>query len=356
MKIIHVADIHLDSPLSHLPPDKVKERKAEIINAFERLVQYATQNGVSAIIIAGDFFDSQKSLKTTRERVVNVIARHPEIEFYYATGNHEGNSFLLSVSELPKNFNVFKEEFTTFNHNGVKITGVSLHGNGTIVYDALSLNPSDVNIVVLHGQTVNHVSKTEKAETISLSKLKGKNIDYLALGHIHYNVVEPLDNRGVYAYSGCLEGRGYDECGVKGFYLLEVENGKVTPTFVPFAKRTTHSVEVNLASYSVWNDAEEEILTKLSSVPFSDMVRVNLVGKYEPTLRKNVDMLGAKLDSYYDYKIKDDSVMKLNKADIESDLSLRGEFMRQLQSSKLTEEEIEGALIYGLKAIEGEEL
>ena len=33
---------------------------------------------------------------------------------------------------------------------------------------------------------------------------------------IHKYKKEKLDNRGVYCYSGCLEGRGFDECGEKG--------------------------------------------------------------------------------------------------------------------------------------------
>ena len=54
--------------------------------------------------------------------------------------------------------------------------------------------------------------------------LKNKNIDYLALGHIHGYKEAPLDGRGKYCYPGCLEGRGFDECGKKGFVLLNIEN------------------------------------------------------------------------------------------------------------------------------------
>ena len=50
-----------------------------------------------------------------------------------------------------------------------------------------------------------------------------KNIDYLALGHIHKYKQAELDQRGVYCYSGCLEGRGFDECGEKGFVLLDID-------------------------------------------------------------------------------------------------------------------------------------
>ena len=46
---------------------------------------------------------------------------------------------------------------------------------------------------------------------------KEKNIDYLALGHVHEYRSGQLDGRGVWAYSGCPEGRGFDETGKNAF-------------------------------------------------------------------------------------------------------------------------------------------
>ena len=43
MKIIQCADLHLDSRMtSNLNPDKAKERKAEILNTFVNMVDYAS--------------------------------------------------------------------------------------------------------------------------------------------------------------------------------------------------------------------------------------------------------------------------------------------------------------------------
>ena len=95
-----------------------------------------------------------------------------------------------------------------------------------------NFNSNNFNIVVLHGQEANYSDKKDKAEIINLKELKNKNIDYLALGHIHKYKLEKLDNRGIYCYSGCLEGRGFDECGDKGFVLLEIEENKINTKFI----------------------------------------------------------------------------------------------------------------------------
>ena len=91
------------------------------------------------------------------------------------------------------------------------------------------------NIVVLHGQESEY-SARDKAEIIHLTALKNKGIDYLALGHTHSYKKERLDARGVYCYPGCLEGRGFDECGEHGFVMLDIDEltGTIDSTFIPF--------------------------------------------------------------------------------------------------------------------------
>ena len=119
--------------------------------------------------------------------------------------------------------------------------------NQVTAYNSLVLGHDDYNIVTLHGQLGNYRSR-EQAENISLNDLKNKNIDYLALGHVHGFVQEALDNRGIYCYPGCLEGRGFDECGEKGFVLLDIDEQqhRATTTFVPIAARTLYTLEVDV--------------------------------------------------------------------------------------------------------------
>ena len=54
MKIIHCADLHLDSNMtSNLSREQAKQRKAELLATFERMIAYAKDNSVKAVIIAG---------------------------------------------------------------------------------------------------------------------------------------------------------------------------------------------------------------------------------------------------------------------------------------------------------------
>ena len=58
MKLIHCADLHLDSRMStHLGDAAARERRQELLGTWLRLVAYAEQHQVRAILIAGDLFD-----------------------------------------------------------------------------------------------------------------------------------------------------------------------------------------------------------------------------------------------------------------------------------------------------------
>ena len=229
MKILHCADLHIDSRMNtNFDAEKRKKRKAEILNTYRRMIEYAAEQGVAAILIAGDLFDTNSVSRTAMSAVYTSIKEHPDIAFYYLKGNHDVNSFLASMEEIPENLHLFSDtwlsyEVGTTRRGRVMLSGVELNAeNSSLIYPALSLDSRDLNIVTLHGQSAEYRSK-DKTEVISMSLLKNKGIDYLALGHVHAHVVEALDARGIYCYPGCLEGRGFDECGEHGFEMLTIE-------------------------------------------------------------------------------------------------------------------------------------
>jgi DNA repair exonuclease SbcCD nuclease subunit len=206
-------------------------------------------------------------------------------------------------------------------------------------------------VVLGHGS----IAKDLSCDLIDLKSLENKNIDYLALGHIHSNKLEKLDVRGVWAYSGILSGRGFDECGEKGFVLLDITDGKISSKFIPFAKRQLIEVKFDLTQYSDWFDIENKILTLTKDIQKEHLLKIVLTGKYNIKLEKHLSMLEQKLEKFYFVKIKDESTLEVTIKDIENDISLRGEFIRKVLSSKLSEEEKEMVILVGLKALQGED-
>lgn len=364
MKIIHCADIHLDSRMSaNLTREKARERRTELLATFQNMVAYGVSHGVDAILIAGDLFDTKNVSATARNVVRDLIQGNPGIAFYYLQGNHDEGSFVGGLAEIPENLHLFGDSWTSYHlSKKVCITGVELHPeNSGSIYHTLSLDTDQINIVTLHGQESEYSAK-DKAESIHLTALKNKGIDYLALGHIHGYKKERLDGRGVYCYPGCLEGRGFDECGEHGFVELSVDEaaGTVESRFVPFASRNLYTIPVDItgcvSTMEILERMKEE--TDAGNYPEKSLVKYELTGKVDVESEKETDFLLHQFSSrFYFVKIKDSSKYLVDYASFAKDVSLKGEFIRTVMGSDgLTEEEKTAVIHYGLQALAGEEI
>lgn len=365
MRFIHCADLHLDSKMTaNLTKEKAKIRKIELLNTFKKMVNYASDNCIKGIIIAGDLYDTKNISATAKNAVMDEILNHPEIDFYYLLGNHDGDSLLSSFTQIPENLKLFGSKWTDYSVEGTKIhiTGIEINeDNISTMYDALTLNPNDFNIVVLHGQEAIHKSK-DKNVKISLRELKNKNIDYLALGHVHEYKKEKLDSRGVYCYSGCLEGRGFDECGEHGFVVIDIDEEKYTikSDFINMASRQLYHVFVDISDCLTTMDISKKIEVVLSdeNIQEKNMVKVSLVGKIDIECDINVELLTKQFeDNYFFFKIKDETTLTFNYEKFALDVSLKGEFVRTvMQEENLNEEEKATIIRYGIEALKGEEI
>lgn len=346
MSIIHTADLHLDSPFeTNFSSIKMEERKREILSNVSRLVEYAKLNNVDRIIIAGDLFDGARILSKTRLYLKDIIINNPSIDFFFISGNHDEATRIFEFEDEPKNLKRFGNEFKTYNYPDCDITGINYKDEYD--FSKLNLNKDKKNILILHGDINSN---------INLKQLKNKNIDYLALGHIHKYEKGQLDDRGIYAYSGALEGRGFDETGPKGFILLDIKN-EIETSFIPFAKREIHNIEIDISKCETYSDIRKLILDKICDIKKEDMLYIRLIGKYNIDLVKQNDMLNVELnDQYYFVRIKDDSKLKINIDDYKNDISLKGEFIRNVLNSDLKENEKAEVIEYGIKALLKEEI
>ena len=370
MKIIHTADLHLDSKLNALIDDKAKERQVELLQNFRKMSEYAAENGVSAILIAGDMFDDRMCTKRTSTVILSVINDYPGIHYYILKGNHDRDNFLDTLENKPDNLFTFSHTSTTYEEGNISITGVELDkDNVDLFYNTLNLDAARVNIVMLHGQESDSYKK-DKAEIIPLRELKGRGIDYLALGHIHAYKEGELDARGTYCYPGCLEGRGFDECGMHGFVRLDIdENNRITRTFVPFAKRHIYEIEVNVSGLDNSEDMLDAIRKALAEYTVtvtmtgsnytlpaptgSDLVKIVLIGEVDITAEKDLTYLTASIrDDYYFVKIEDKTIPHVEPRDYTLDESLRGEFVRTvLIDDSLSDEDKAAVIQCGIKAL-----
>ena len=351
MKLIHAADFHLGSKMdSRFPAEIAAKRKEELRNTFLRMADYAAANCVAAVLLAGDVFDSDMPFKKDKDFFYSVVKNHPAVDFLYLRGNHDcGGGY--EGEPLP-NLKTFANTWTFYTYGKVVIGGIETDGeNASSLYSTLALDKDACNIVLLHGQIADNTGK----DKVCLKKLRGRNIDYLALGHVHKPQAGRLDERGEYAYCGCLEGRGFDEPGPHGFMLLEIGD-TLTRTFVPFAEREIVETDADITGKA---DAYAAGVAVRQEVAFDrrNLYRVNLVGE----VAFDTESMAADVQKYlsnecFYISVKDRTRRALDIAAYEKDVSLKGEFVRAVYAAgDCTEEEKQQILRCGLRALRGEE-
>ena len=352
LKIIHCADVHLGSKMeAKLPKEKAEERRGEVRKTFHRMVEYAKKEGVRAILLAGDVFDSDRPLKRDKEFFYDVVKGNPEIDFLYLRGNHDGEESYVEGGI--ENLKTFSEEWTGYDYKDVYISGIEIsRENALSLYSTLKLDEHRKNIVMLHGQ----IASASGMDKINLNKLSEKNIDYLALGHIHSYSENRLDERGRYAYSGCLEGRGFDECGEKGFVILEIGEG-ITHRFIPFAQRKIEEYSVDISGTGNYYGAYQILKNRINFDP-NNLYRLYLVGEIDydhDTLAEDIARLLS--NECYFVSVKDKTLQKIDPLAYEGDVSLRGEFVRVVLGNSEWDAERKSRIItIGLKALNDREV
>ncbi len=350
MKLIHLADVHLGSKIdSKFPKDVSDALKTEIHVAFMNVIEYAKQNGISVIMISGDLFDSDHPFKKDKDLFYSVVEKNPDIDFLYLRGNHDDGENSIEFANLK----TFSGEWQNYTYGDVVISGIEFtKENYSAMYSLLSLDANKKNIVMMHGQ----VSDSVGYESVCLKKLANKNVDYLALGHVHIPSLKKLDDRGEYAYCGCLVGRGFDEIGKRGFYVVDTDYMK-NVEFVSLSSRTIYKVEVDVSNTNgIW-DVKQAVK---NAVDFSekDIYRIELTGRINYDLwnvESEIKEFFAKNALFID--VKNNTKRYVDPKIYENDKTLRGEFVKTVyKNTDLTDDEKAEIVTIGLRALNGEEI
>lgn len=389
MRIIHCADIHLDSQMtSYLDSGMARKRRKEIFNTFCSMLDFAQENRVDAIIIAGDLFDTDKISMNTVKAVTDEIQRHGEVTVFYLPGNHDRKDNIFRGCNIPDNMIVLSGEWSYWRLNevygvqeirtGQKMPDETVILAGCVLdeytdadtYDHLQLPENTVNIVTLHGQIYENGGRNN-ADSIDIRRLQNRCIDYLALGHVHAYQDGRLDQRGRYCYPGCLEGRGFDECGEHGFVMLDVDalSGVIRSRFVPWAYRRISEIQVDVTGMTDMLEVEDTIAERLYSESRNsdmerirdtdglDIVRVILAGDSFTLEDISVEHISERFkDSFFYFSVLDRTYKGDGQTEYENEVSLKGEFVRTVMASQLSQDDKEYIIAMGIRALAGEEI
>ena len=242
MRIIHGADFHLDSPFDALEPAQAAARRAEQRTLPERLADLCADRGADLVLLAGDLLDGRAPYQETVEALVRALGRI-RAPVFIAPGNHDyytphspyaapiwpDNVHIFSSGDLqsiplPGGVVVHGAAFTASGKERGPLSGFSAPDDGNL------------HLMVLHGDVDGRAGS--KYCPIPTADIAASRLDYLALGHVHTCSGLQWAGDVPWAYAGCPEGRGFDECGAKGVLCADVEpGGQIRLEFLPMGAR-----------------------------------------------------------------------------------------------------------------------
>ena len=368
VKIIHTADIHLDSPFSLLDVQKAQMRKNELRETFSAIVKLAESEKADIMMIAGDLFDSGFVTKETTELLVSLFSSVPSCRFVIAPGNHDyiwGHS-PYRKENFPKNVYIFDNEQIScfsFPEINVDVYGYAFASDSYTenpLEKKIQLQRSRINILVAHAD----IGGKSKYAPVTNSDIMKSGFDYIAFGHIHAGGRVQTVGNTYYAYSGCPEGRSFDECGVKGVIVAELSKN-ATQLSADFrnhrtCKRRYEKINVDITGVSSQDSLVDCVKNAVENEKFDSdvLLRIRLTGRISPeTTLYPKKLTAASLGLFY-LEVEDASVPLLNYDELKNDISVKGAFFRELLPLLQSENEDERrtaatALRYGLAALDG---
>ena len=369
IKILHTADIHFDTPFSGMTPKEALKSKEELKQVFEKIIKITVEKEIDILLIAGDIFDNLSVNKTTLYFIKNCFENISKVKVFISPGNHDpfNEKSFYNIVEWPNNVYIFKGamENVILEDLNTIVWGAGFntpHVNKSLLKEVKRVEEYN-NIMVLHGEITNTKDGNEY-NPITEEEIARSNMDYIALGHRHkFSDVKRIENT-YYSYSGCPQGRGFDELEDKGIILIELKDKFVESKFVRTSIRNYYEKEINIQGCFGYSEVKNKII---NGIPINhrkdNFYKIILKGEVCEEFTLNEEFLQESLkDEFHFVKIIDKSEIKLDINELIKGYSLKSIFAKKiyerLQSAE-TEEERESiilALKIGLQSISGEEV
>ena len=349
VKVLHAADLHLDSPFSALPPEQARLRRAQQRQLPRMLAGLCRAHRCDLLLLAGDVFDGSRVCPETVEALQAAFADCPA-EVFIAPGNHDpfvdGSPWCRA--HWPENVHIFSGpmEAVALPHLGCRVWGAAFRG--AAARDLLTAIPADpqlLEIGVLHGDPLYPGSYNP----ITAAQLQACGLDYLALGHIHRRTPLRQTGKTVYGWPGAAMGRGFDEPGICGVSLVTVCKSNITEEFLPLPLPRYETVR--------WNPADGDLpLPEDSRQVICRLTVTGDSGFDEAALRQKLQPL------FYALELRDETVPARPLWEECGRQTLRGMALQQLygqyEQAQTPEERRTAALAaqYVRCALEGREL
>lgn len=356
LKIIHAADLHLDSAFEALGAAKAALRRAEQREMLLKIFSLVEETGADLLLLAGDVFDySDHAYAETTDTLRRCLAACPA-QVFVSPGNHD--SYRAASPWATGDFGGRVHIFKSGAIECVELPQLGARVYGRAFTDSVSPPPlrgfraerldDVINIGLFHGDTR---SPDSRYGAISRADIEESGLDYLALGHVHERSELCRNGETWWAYSGCTEGRGFDECGEKGVYFIQLSREDCKAQFIPACTRKYRILDVDVCA---------DLPSRLPEGTERDIYRIILQGECDRA--PDLAALQSQWEGrFFALQLRDRTTLRRDVWEGAAQDSLRGLFLRRMREKydaapdEASRAHIINATRWGLAALDGGE-
>lgn len=346
LKILHTADWHLDAAFASFD-----EAQREALRRRQRLLpgeiaRICRRENCDMMLLAGDVFDgtpTRETLDALRQALAECA-----VPVFITPGNHDfcraGSPWLEET--WPENVTVFTGdlESVALPELDCRVYGAGYRSMecGPLLEGFRAQGSETYQVGVLHADPV---MVRSAYCPVTVTQIRNSGLNYLGLGHIHKSGFL-RSGATLCAWPGCPMGRGWDETGEKGVFLVTLEE-TASLRFLPLEAPRFHTMELDVS-----DGAEAALYAVLPAAGSEDYFRITLTGEASLDLAA----LQRRFAAWPNLILGDNTVPRRDVwEDTDSD-TFRGAYFRLLQQQAETDPAASLAAEISRRILEGREV
>ena len=361
MKLVHFADLHLDSAFAWAGADgaAARQRRQSLRDSLRRITALAHDVDAGALLCGGDLYEHDRVTPDTARFLQTTFADLDPRPVYLAPGNHDwyGPDSVYALVDWSSNVHVFREP---------RLRPVAL-GDGLTLWGAAHCAPANTGNF-FEGFAPDgpgmHVALCHAAERTGLAAqgsgkqphapFDARDIERAGLTHAFLGHYHRQRDAARHTYPGNPDPLAFGEESGRGAVVATIgANGKVTRERRVVAATAAHDLRLDVTGCT----SQQEVRNHLTRAADGrrGVARLTVEGELHPDVDvREADVRQALLKSFDAVQVRFGALHAgYDKEELGREQTVRGQFVRDVLEADLPADETRRVLAAGLRALAG---
>ena len=362
LKIVHFADLHLDSPFAwcEATGDVARRRREALRDTLLAIVELVRASGADALFCGGDLYEHDRVTLDTANFLRQTFASLHPVPVYIAPGNHDwyGATSVYATEGWSENVHIFREPTL----QAVSLApGITLWGGAhrapantdNFLGNSFRVSGTGAHIALFHGAERSWLAEQGEGKAphapFETADIPDSGLHHAFLGHYH----RPVDGAH-HTYPGNPDPLQFGEEGERGPVVATIDaEGEVTRERHMVAVTPVHELRLDVTGLTNRQQIRDSLRAKSENL--AGLVRLTVCGDLEPSLDLQEDAIREQLlETFEAVQVRKSGLhLAYDLEEIRQEPTVRGQFVEDVLGSDLRKDEQRRVLRMGLRALDG---